>query len=188
MIFTLVTSSYLKGVSKFREENGLQSLLAASEPCAPDVHHLTPSTPYSDFGGLVIPPNVTLCGPILYPARPVEETDPQMAAWLEKGPTVLINTGTHDEVTLTEAREMSTALRILLNRDPTIRILWKLRVHRADKAVHDTITAIIGKERESGRVKVVDWLVAEPLAILRHPNVVANVNHGGANSFFEAVS
>lgn len=41
----------------------------------------------------VIPPNVTSAGPILLSSVPAAEMDPEVAAWMEKAPTVLVNLG-----------------------------------------------------------------------------------------------
>jgi hypothetical protein len=41
----------------------------------------------------------------------------------------------------------------------------------------------LGNEIQAGRVRVVDWLTVDPLALLMEGNVMCPV--GGANSFFE---
>ncbi|KAH6632190.1 hypothetical protein F5144DRAFT_593001 [Chaetomium tenue] len=46
---------------------------------------------------------------------------------------------------------------------------------------------VLGEEVRAGVVKVVDWLEAEPMAVLESGVVVCAVHHGGANSFLEAV-
>lgn len=185
LIYNIVTSAHLKDVSKAREECGLGSLLKAFEPCAEGIHQITPSSPSSEFPFAVIPDNVTQCGPIVLPAAPVEESDPDLAAWLDLGPAVLINLGTHAFVDNEGARQMGGAIRILLDREPDVRVLWKAIAHGD---IENVFREVLGKELDTARVQIVAWLNAEPLAILRHPNLVLGVNHGGANSWYEAFS
>lgn len=45
--------------------------------------------------------------------------------------------------------------------------------------VHD----VLGDDIASGRVRIVDWFEAEPMAVLESGTVVCAVHHGGANSF-----
>jgi hypothetical protein len=46
----------------------------------------------------------------------------------------------------------------------------------------------LGNEIQAGRVRVVDWLTLDPLALLMEGNVMCSVHHGGANSFFESTT
>ena len=39
--------------------------------------------------------------------------------------------------------------------------------------------------RDKERFKIVDWLEADPASIMKHPNVIAYIHHGGANTFCE---
>jgi hypothetical protein len=45
----------------------------------------------------------------------------------------------------------------------------------------------LGDDIASGRVRIVDWFEAEPMAVLESGTVVCAVHHGGANSFLETV-
>lgn len=184
LIFCLVTSAHLKTISTAREQCGLKNLPEIFETGAEGIHHLTPATPTTDFP-LFIPDNVTPCGPILLPTLSLDDSDPELSAWLDKGPVVLINLGTHAHVDAEGVRQMGGAIRILLDRDPNVRVIWKV-ISQGD--IRDVIPEVLGKEMDGGRVKIVTWLNAEPLAILRHPNLVCSVNHGGANSCYEAIS
>jgi hydrogenase maturation factor len=49
------------------------------------------------------------------------------------------------------------------------------------------VERVLGEEVKAGVVRVVDWLEAEPMAVLESGVVVCAVHHGGANSFLEAV-
>jgi UDP:flavonoid glycosyltransferase YjiC (YdhE family) len=130
-----------------------------------------------------------LCGPIIAPFDPLEESDPALTKWLDNGPTVMINLGSHVLSDEKLVREMAGAFRILFDYHDkqgysNIQVLWKAK---ACEDMQKVIDKIIGKEIKEGRVKVVAWLDAEPVSVLQHPNVVCTVHHGGANSFYEGI-
>jgi hypothetical protein len=144
-----------------------------------------------------VPPHIVPCGPILRPAPAVAEADPELAAWLARGPTVVINQGTHAETGERGALQMAGALRIMFDAAAVkggkagarLQVMWKINkygeydVDRPGCKVY----GLLGPEIEEGRVKMVGWLSAEPHSILLSGNVVCSINHGGANSFFEAL-
>jgi UDP:flavonoid glycosyltransferase YjiC (YdhE family) len=49
------------------------------------------------------------------------------------------------------------------------------------------VERVLGEEVRTGVVKVVEWIEAEPSAVLEAGSVACAVHHGGANSFLEAV-
>ena len=51
---------------------------------------------------------------------------------------------------------------------------------------YTAVLSTLGPEWES-HVRITDWLIAEPISILKSGGIVCSVNHGGANSYFEAV-
>ncbi|KAG8214161.1 hypothetical protein J3R82DRAFT_10936 [Butyriboletus roseoflavus] len=153
------------------------------------VTHICPALVETDFAFTLIPKHLHLCGPIIIPFDPLEETDPALMKWLDDGPTVMVNLGSHVVSDERVAREMASAFRILLDYHnqrgaSKIQVLWKV-MESGD--IQGAIDDIIGKEIKEGRVKVLPWMEAEPVSILQHPNVVCTVHHGGANSFFEGV-
>lgn len=126
----------------------------------------------------------------------MDEVDPELAAWLRGGKTVYVNLGTHVLMTEDSAVEMATAVRILLDharsvrwrdkRMDGLRVLWKLNLEKGEIGEGSRIKGILGRDLESGAVRIVRWIEAEPIAVLAERNVVAAVHHGGANSFLEA--
>ncbi|KAK1836831.1 hypothetical protein QBC39DRAFT_295915 [Podospora conica] len=142
-----------------------------------------------------IPPSITRGGPILRPTPPLSSTSPPLSTFLHTAPTVYINLGTHLTFTEPAAFELATALRILFDActtitKPNLQALWKLPRHpNFDPA---RIHALLAPELDAGRVRIVEWLDAEPTAILTAGGpgvgVVCAVHHGGANSFLEGVS
>lgn len=152
---------------------------------------ILPSSPAVDFPFSVVPDHLVSCGPIVLPAKPLKETDPGMAVWIAKRPTVYVNLGTHATYEEADARELAGALRVLLDAAKEagreLQVLWKLK-KRGEYAGEGfaAVLDVVGSEWEEN-VRVTDWLEAEPMAILESGNVVCSVNHGGANSYFEAV-
>jgi hypothetical protein len=150
--------------------------------------------PELDFP-LTIPGHVKPCGLILRSAPPVAESDPALATWLAKGPTVYINLGSICRVDEDQTVEMATAMKALISEykkksDPRpLQILWKLKKCGEFSVVEtgSRVRAILGGEIDADQVRIVDWVVAEPISVLKSGHVVCSVHHGGANSFNEAV-
>jgi hypothetical protein len=165
----------------------MDSRLGVYSAYMPKIPHFSPSLPEIDlpfpYG---IPENVHLCGPILLPSIPVSESDPELFRWLKKGPTVLITLGTIYEANSKQVSEIAGGVRILLEKRRDIRVLWKLRPQRGQEGRDDELLdEILGEVVKEGRVRIREWLEADPVALLQSGHVVAFVNHGGANSFFE---
>ena len=180
-----MTSEHIKPIQALRGSLGLKNTFGLR----PGVTYICPALTEIDFPFAVVPENLLLCGPIVLPFDPLEESDPVLMKWLDNGPTVLINLGSHVVSDELLAREMASAFRILLDYHDRqgsrkIQLLWKAR---AEGDIQNVVDEVIGKEIKERRVKVVAWLDAEPISVLQHPNVVCTVHHGGANSFYEGV-
>lgn len=158
-----------------------------------------------DFPLEFIPDNIVPCGPILRAVRPVSQSDAELDQWLARGPTILINLGSHCWTEEHHAVDMARALRRLFDEEKRItgrrrlRVLWKLRqvpqgeilalAHLSTYSVHkrgDPVHDIIGRELDEDMVRISPWLGSEPYAAMQTGHVVCNINHGGANSFWEA--
>ncbi len=150
---------------------------------------LLATRPEIDFPFDILPEHMIACGPIIKPSLSVQEADCDLADWLAKRPTVLVNLGTHASYDEQHAKEMAGALDYLLkvaekSKSP-IQVLWKLNKRDQFDPPGD-IFKVFGS-RWSEAVRVTPWLDVEPSSILASGHVVCSVNHGGANSFFEAV-
>ena len=177
----------MKQMESLRKSLGLRSLFDFKPELG--VTYISPALTEIDFPFVKIPEAILLCGPIVMPFDPLEKSDPALMKWLDNGPTVMINLGSHMVSDEKLAREMSCAFRMLLDYhdkrgSSKIQVLWKAKT---EGDIHKVIDEIIGKEMKEGRIKVVAWLDAEPVSILQHPNVVCTVHHGGANSFYEGI-
>ncbi|KAF8126147.1 hypothetical protein EV363DRAFT_1174673 [Boletus edulis] len=187
-IIHLMSSANMKQTYALRVSLGLKDLYGIRP--SPGMTYICPALAETDFPFTIIPKDILTCGPILIPFDPLEESDPELMKWLDNGPTVLINLGSHVVSDEKLTREMVTAFRILLDHHDKkggtsrIQVLWKVK---ADGDIQHVIDEILGKEIREKRVKVVAWLDVEPISILQHANVVCIVHHGGANSFYEGV-
>ncbi|KAG7287512.1 hypothetical protein NEMBOFW57_007024 [Staphylotrichum longicolle] len=161
---------------------------------------LVANLPEIEFPLKVVPGHIVPCGPMLRPARPVAEVDPQLDKWLRAGPqpgggVVYINLGTHVFFDEGMVEEMAGAVRVLLDGARErgvegVRVLWKIPRRSGEEKLDGTgevVESVLGEEVEKGVVKVVEWVDAEPSAVLETGMVVCAVHHGGANSFLESV-
>ena len=145
-----------------------------------------------DFPMAVVPDEIIPCGPIVRPAVPVKEVDPELASWLERGATVFINLGTLCKSTEDEAVEMAGAVGLLLDRAAgridNLQVLWKLKKNgeygtEAGSRIH----SILGHKLDHGTVRITSWVAPEPLAVLESGRIICSVNHGGAGSYNDAI-
>ncbi|KAI9746285.1 MAG: hypothetical protein M1835_002450 [Candelina submexicana] len=187
VIFGLIRSPDLKDMEMQRKTHGLKGKFPSLEAYSKDSHFIIPSTPEIDFPYFV-PSNFTHCGPLSLPVMPISESDPELAAWLERAPTVLVNLGSHFESDWVPGFGfgLATALRILLDRRPDIQVLWKLKKSKSPNG-HQDISEILGEATKSGRIRIESWLKPDSPAILQSGHVVCWVHHGGSNSYHEAI-
>ncbi|KAK3899392.1 hypothetical protein C8A05DRAFT_36984 [Staphylotrichum tortipilum] len=157
---------------------------------------LVANLPEIEFPLSYLPKHIVPCGPMLRPARAVGEMDCELAGWLEQAEAgvVYINLGTHVFYGEGLAGEVARAVRVLLDRvaGKGVRVLWKIpRGPGKDGGVFgegSVVERVLGGELREGTVRVVEWLEAEPAAVLAVGTVVCAVHHGGANSFLESVA
>ncbi|KAF4430517.1 UDP-glycosyltransferase 84B2 [Fusarium acutatum] len=209
--YTLLTDTRLKKTAEIlrREIDPSISLMTMMElgvlkPAPPNLPILVASSPDIDYPFNIIPAQLTSCGPIIRAAPPIGEVDAGLAEWLSQGPTLYVNLGTHHKSAPTEAHEMSKAFKKVLEHADTLhsagkplQVLWKLgRVpdEEGNAPKRDSYTgewALVADELQAyiklDRVRITDWLVAEPKSVLESHSIVCSVSHGGANSFYEAL-
>lgn len=140
-----------------------------------------------------LPPNVTGVSPIAISVAPAAEQDPELVAWLARGPTVLVNLGSTVRFSERQARVMAGALAAMLDRAPPgTQVIWKFRKLRlppgepqyADDVVEGPLRRFIDQDR----VRLPRWLTVDPTALLESGHIAVSVHHGGANVFNEAVA
>lgn len=149
-----------------------------------DEEYLCPSLPELESPSMLVPGNVTACGPIMVSTRPVGERDFELARWLQRHRTILVNLGSHIVSESSDALELAKAITVIVNRHHDVQVLWKLK-----SAVTGELKALLGPElKKTGRVKIESWLEPDPVSLLRSGHVACSVHHGGANSFYEATA
>ena len=131
---------------------------------------------------MVIPDCVGLYGPIVLDTNPIEVVDPELNRWLGKRETVMMCMGTHFLFTESQVKAVINGFLSAVNHDSDVQFLWKL----PNKGkFEDLIEDALKDSGDRERFKIVDWLEADPSSIMKHPNVVTCVHHGGANSYYE---
>ncbi|KAF7556680.1 hypothetical protein G7Z17_g1246 [Cylindrodendrum hubeiense] len=153
---------------------------------------LVSTLPQLDFP-VYVPPHVIPCGPILRIAPPITETDPKLESWLAIAPTVYLNLGSLCSIAEDQAVEIALALKSVLDTvkqsGSPLQVLWKLKKH-GEYEVHEEgcrLQNILGNELQSDVVRIVDWVLAEPISVLQSGHIACTIHHGGANSYNESV-
>ncbi|KAF4985988.1 hypothetical protein FDECE_16180 [Fusarium decemcellulare] len=172
----------------------------------PGLRILVANSAELDYPFEVLPSHVIPCGPIVRASPSIASTDPSLAAWLAQAPTLYVNLGSHLEMDASEALEMAAAFRILLDQtDSTaqgaawgLQILWKIKLKEvqgddakitthSQEDIYDIIYKTLGQEASNDRIRLADWITAEPKSVLESGRIICAVNHGGASSFNEAL-
>jgi hypothetical protein len=133
----------------------------------------------------VVPPNITVCGPVVLDVAPAEKQDPELAAWLARAPTVLVNLGSTVSYTEDMATRMALSLLPIFEQSDA-QILWKFRKVR-EYNQGDAWSAPLGEYINNGRLRLESWLNVDPMSLLKTGHVAVSVHHGGANCYFETV-
>ncbi|TGO25525.1 hypothetical protein BPAE_0078g00240 [Botrytis paeoniae] len=183
LIIIVVTSPNIKAIEAGRKKANIPGQYPFFVPYSKDVHYLLPTGREFDLKLPHIPENVTTCGPLTIPSFPLSQTDPELLKWLEKKPTILINLGSHVYGSKDFNRNIATGIRILISKNSSIQVLWKLKPTSPgpDPGITEILAPI------ASQVKLVPWLKPEPISILRSGHIIASVHHGGANSYYESI-
>lgn len=163
---------YYKAVTRARHAAGYTGPSGAL--MKREVTALCMSTPALEYPAIV-PTDLVCCGPILLPTNSLQQQFPGLFGWVTQRPTVMIALGSHLPCAEKTAWDLYASLRVLLDKRQDVQILWKLRKYKK----YDF-------EPNEERIRVVEWLDADPTSIL--PHVIAVINHGGSNSYHEALA
>ncbi|KAK2778428.1 udp-glucoronosyl and udp-glucosyl transferase family protein [Colletotrichum kahawae] len=201
LIFFMIFNSHARKARDYVTEKTGARVFDQQEFSNPqsNLKMLIASSPEFDFPVDFKPDNIIPCGPIMRPVPAVEKVDPELHTWLARGPTVFINLGSLSWTTQDQAVEMARAIFSLFagwrdeGKDGRLQVLWKLRQTNDGRNEYDVyekgrlLDIILGSEFDNDTVRVVNWVDAEPYAVLKTGNIICSVNHGGANSFWEAL-
>ncbi|KAK6523310.1 hypothetical protein TWF694_006193 [Orbilia ellipsospora] len=165
----------------FLREKGIKRPIDFMGLYRPDVPWITQTLSGAHLP-LVVPPNVTLAGPINL-AGLEEKTSAvqELLDWITK-PTVLISLGSGFSYLEYDAKAMLEAIQAVLT-ETDVQIIWKM-----DKLVpFDDEFIKTALQAWPDRLRIEKWLAAEPPTLVQHKNVIAFVHHGGAGCFHDAI-
>ena len=181
-VWEIVKSPDISELNKYRNAHGLPGWLPVKSAATRAVHVICSSVREVDFP-LVVPNWLGLYGPIVLDMTPIETSDPELYRWLGRGKTVIMCMGTHFRYSESQVKAVISGFLSAIDHDSDTQFLWKL----SDKSkLEGLIDEALKDPRDNQRFRIVNWFEADPASIMRHPNVVAYVHHGGANSFHEA--
>ena len=183
ILWRVLRSPEVAALNKYRNAHGLPGPLPAVSAPLRAAHVICPGVCETEFP-LVIPDKIHmgLYGPIVLDTAPAEVADPQLNEWLNGGETVLMCMGTHFRYSEAQVKAIIEGFLDAAPRNSKVQFLWKL----PGKSEFGTIIEeTLNNPSDKDRFRIVDWLEADPASIMKHPNVVAWVHHGGANSYFE---
>ncbi|OTA59681.1 glycosyltransferase family 1 protein [Hypoxylon sp. EC38] len=188
LIYNLIKISYfmprVTDFIKARNDRGIPGNLSTKYNMFDfNLLYLTQGRPQTDFALDFIPDNLIGCGPILPPFEPLEKADPELAKWLVRRPTVIINMGSHVTYKGNQIGEVLSTIQEIVNRHPNIQILWK-----CPKPSKEEEQPTVDKDLFGDRIRILSWLPSTPVACLTaSKSILAYVHHGGSNSFHEAI-
>ncbi|KAL7797380.1 glycosyltransferase family 1 protein [Trichoderma ceciliae] len=183
IIAKVLASSNIRSKRSWLQKQGLKHAITLPEVYRPDIQWIAMSFPEAELPIEYIPDNFHPVGPLVLDAAPAEAQSAEMAGWLKKAPTMLINLGsavTYDE---RMTRVMVDAIIPVLEAED-VQILWKMR---KEGEFSDNFLEPARKYIESGRLRLESWLEVDPTSLYKTGDIVASVHHGGANCFYEAV-
>lgn len=183
LAYSVTWTPELSRKKAFLKENGITNPLDFFSVYNKDLVWLTQSSLDADFPMSIIPSNVVACGPIFLSTAPAVEQDKELATWLQKAPTVLINLGSSVNYDEKAATEMARAVKELLETSG-VQVLWKFNKRRE---FPDSFLAELQEYIAQGRLRLEKWIKIDPASLLETGNVVLSVHHGGANCYHEAV-
>ncbi|KNG84909.1 diacylglycerol acyltransferase family [Aspergillus nomiae NRRL 13137] len=176
-------------IREWRIRHKIHGRFPFADAWRPDRFHLSPALKELDWP-MEVPDNILPCGPILLPTAAVHKQDSELASWLRKAPTVLVNLGTLYAPDPKVAESIATGLKLFLDawKGEEIQILWKLPKHPHDEDdVYSRSIQPLRQETEADRVRIHPWFSVEPMAMLQTGQIICSVHHGGANSWYEAI-
>ena len=182
-IWKIARSPVISEFNKYRNAHGLPGgapIMTTARARA--AHVICPGVLEIDFP-LVVPDSLGLYGPIVLDTAPIETADPELNEWLDRGETVMMCMGTHFHYTESHVKAVISGFLSGINHDSDTQLLWKL----SDKSKFEgLIEEALRDPRDRERFKIVDWFEADPASIMKHPNVIVYIHHGGANSYYES--
>jgi 2-acylglycerol O-acyltransferase 1 len=192
-VYLILSNPILKSIEQHRQAHGLPGKSATIAPFErkPELYVFA-SIREADYP-LQVPEYVAEFGPIIPPrSQSTNEKEPSasyaaLSDWLDQAPTIVICLGSLFTYDSSDIIPLATALCNVLLRYEKHHLLWKIPKKDQHSNLLDEIFRPLGGWKDSERIKIVDWIEMPMSEVLEHKTVVVNVNHGGANSYGEAM-
>lgn len=186
MISSLIKMPDLSAKRDFLKASGIPDPINFFGLHRPDVPWITQTTPAATIPVDFVPQNVSCAGPMVLSAAPASEQDAELVQWIQQKPTVLINLGSAFTYSISQTREMAEGIRLVLESNPDIQIVWKYRL--SPNVVDFDWQAVIEPLEATQRVRATQWLSVDPSSLMETGHIVAHVTHGGAGGYHESIS
>lgn len=186
MISSLIKMPDLSAKRDFLKANGIPDPINFFGLHRPDVPWITQTTPAATIPVDFVPQNVSCAGPMVLSAAPASEQDAELVQWIQQKPTVLINLGSAFTYSISQTREMAEGIRLVLESNPDIQIVWKYRL--SPNVVNFDWQAVIEPLEATQHVRATQWLSVDPSSLMETGHIVAHVTHGGAGGYHESIS
>ncbi|KAI0551673.1 hypothetical protein F4679DRAFT_593066 [Xylaria curta] len=181
-IYAVLNRPNFRATKAYLKAHGISDSIVLPRPDRP---WISQNMPGASIPLVFTPPNVTSVGPIILEDRPVTEQDPELASWLLRAPTVLINLGSLFTYTGEQEITMALAIQHMLAKT-NVQVLWK--VARENTYSNTDYMLPIRSYIENGRLRIMDWLRVSPVSLLKTGHIIASIHHGGANCYHEAIA
>ncbi|KAM6534453.1 hypothetical protein FALCPG4_004090 [Fusarium falciforme] len=181
--YAIIFGLRARSMVPYLKEKGIKNPIDSLAWDRPDVPLLSGTIPEANLPLHAVPENAKYCGPIVLETAPLKEQDAEMAEWLSKAPTILVNLGSGVRFDETQARSMVQAFVPVLEKTD-VQILWKMNKHGE---YDDSFLQPVKQHFDSRRLRIESWIKADPTSLLATGNVKLAVHHGGANCYNEAI-
>ncbi|RSL61361.1 hypothetical protein CEP51_013641 [Fusarium floridanum] len=182
-LYAIMSRPKARSMVPHLKEKGIKNPIDSLAWDRPDVPFLSATIPEASLPMHAVPENAKYCGPMVLETAPLEEQDAEMAEWLSKAPTILVNLGSGVRFDETQAREMVQAFVPVLEKTD-VQILWKMN---KDAEYDDSFLQPVKEHIDNRRLRIESWIKADPPSLLATGNVKLAVHHGGANCYNEAI-
>ncbi|TFB07324.1 hypothetical protein CCMA1212_000234 [Trichoderma ghanense] len=182
-IIRFLTAPAIKNKRSWLEQHGIPHAVNLFESYRQDVPWIAMSYPEAGFPIEVIPDNFRIVGPLVLDVAPAEAQSAELAAWVKKAPTILVNLGSAFKYEEPRAVIMAEAIAAVLDATDA-QVLWKMR---KTGEYGDGFLEPLREHAEAGRLRLEKWLEVDPMSLYKTGDIAVSVHHGGANCFYEAV-
>ncbi|EHK23399.1 glycosyltransferase family 1 protein [Trichoderma virens Gv29-8] len=182
-IINFLMSPVIKAKRAWLQEQGIPRAINVFDMMRQDVPWIAMSYPEANFPLEFIPDNFRVVGPLVLDVAPAETQSAELAGWIKKAPTILVNLGSAFRYEEPRARVMAEGIAAVLDATDA-QVLWKMR---KSKEYSDDFLGPAKKYIDEGRLRLESWLDVDPTSLYNTGDIAVSVHHGGANCFYESV-